>query len=125
MKQKKHLQEILHCFKKKKADEIISLIEPESKSDIQLNKSYKENEFGSLMTTNFITLEYGIGIKKSIEQLIEEAEENDNTETLYIVKDGEDYVYSVEDIITDNYNYTAALQDGAVPDVVESEKAVQ
>ena len=43
---------------------------------------------------------------------------------LYIVKDGEDYVYSVEDIMTDNYNYTAALQDGAVPDVVESEKAV-
>lgn len=83
--------DILEGLDKKKADEIISLIEPESKSDIQLIKSYKENEFGSLMTTNFITLEYGIGIKKSIEQLIEEAEENDNIETLYIVKDGKFY----------------------------------
>jgi magnesium transporter len=43
------------------------------------------------MTTNYITLEYGIGIKKSIEQLIEEAEENDNIETLYIIKDNKFY----------------------------------
>ena len=83
--------DILEGLDQKKAEEIISLIEPESKSDIQLIKSYKDNEFGSLMTTNFITLDYGIGIKKSIEQLIEKAEENDNIETLYIVKDGKFY----------------------------------
>ena len=83
--------DILEGLDKKKADEIINLIEPESKNDIQLIKSYKDNEFGSLMTTNFITLEYGIGIKKSINQLIDKAEENDNIETLYIVKDGQFY----------------------------------
>ena len=83
--------DILEGLDKKKADEIINLIEPEQKSDIQLIKSYKDNEFGSLMTTNYITLEHGIGIKKSINQLIEEAEENDNIETLYIVKDGKFY----------------------------------
>ena len=83
--------DILEGLDKKKADEIIDLIEPEQKNDIQLIKSYKENEFGSLMTTNYITLEHGIGIKKSINQLIEEAEENDNIETLYIVKDGKFY----------------------------------
>ena len=83
--------DILEELDEKKANEIISLIEPESKSDIQLLQSYEDDEFGSLMTTNYITLEYGIGIKKSIEQLIEEAEENDNIETLYIVKDGKFY----------------------------------
>lgn len=83
--------DILEELDEKKANEIISLIEPESKSDIQLLQSYEDDEFGSLMTTNYITLEYGIGIKKSIEQLIEEAEENDNIETLYIMKDGKFY----------------------------------
>ena len=83
--------DILEGLDKKKADEIIDLIEPEQKNDIQLIKSYKDNEFGSLMTTNYITLEYGIGIKKSTNQLIEQAEENDNIETLYIVKDGKFY----------------------------------
>lgn len=83
--------DILEELDEKKASEIISLIEPESKSDIQLLQSYEDDEFGSLMTTNYITLEYGIGIKKSIEHLIEEAEENDNIETLYIVKDGKFY----------------------------------
>ena len=65
--------DILEGLDKKKADEIINLIEPEQKNDIQLIKSYKDNEFGSLMTTNYITLEHGIGIKKSINQLIEDA----------------------------------------------------
>lgn len=83
--------DILEGLDQKKADEIISLIEPESKSDIELLKSYKDNQFGSLMTTNYITLEHGIGIKASIKQLIEEAEENDNIETLYIEKDGQFY----------------------------------
>ncbi len=83
--------DILEELDKKKAEEIINLIEPESKNDIQLIKSYKDNEFGSLMTTNFITLDYGIGIKKMIEQLIEKAEENDNIETLYILKDNKFY----------------------------------
>ena len=79
--------DILEELDDKKADEIISLIEPESKSDIQLLRSYKDDEFGSLMTTNFITLEYGTGIKNMMDALIEEAEENDNIETLYIIKD--------------------------------------
>ena len=83
--------DILEELDEKKANEIISLIEPESKSDIQLLQSYEDDEFGSLMTTNYITLEYGIGIKKSIEQLIEEAEENDNIETFYIIKDNKFY----------------------------------
>ncbi|MCR4855448.1 MAG: CBS domain-containing protein [Erysipelotrichaceae bacterium] len=83
--------DILEGLDEKKAEQIINLIEPEYKSDIQLIQSYNDDEFGSLMTTNYITLEYGIGIKKSIEQLIEEAEENDNIETLYIIKDDQFY----------------------------------
>lgn len=83
--------DILEGLDEKKAEQIINLIEPESKSDIQLLKSYKENEFGSLMTTNYITLEYGLGVKESINKLIEQAEENDNIETLYIIKDDKFY----------------------------------
>ena len=83
--------DILEGLDEKKAEQIINLIEPESKSDIQLLKSYKENEFGSLMTTNYITLEYGLGVKESINKLIEQAEENDNIETLYIIKDNKFY----------------------------------
>lgn len=83
--------DILEGLDEKKAEQIINLIEPESKSDIQLLKSYKENEFGSLMTTNYITLEYGLGVKESINKLIEQAEENDNIETLYITKDDKFY----------------------------------
>ena len=83
--------DILEALDKEKADEIISLVEPEMQSDIQLIKSYDDNEFGSLMTTNFISIPYGLGVRKSIDTLIEEAEENDNIETIYITKDGKFY----------------------------------
>ncbi len=83
--------DILEALDKDKAEEIISLVEPEMQSDIQLIKSYSDNEFGSLMTTNFITIPYGLGVRKSIDKLIEEAEENDNIETIYITKDGKFY----------------------------------
>jgi len=83
--------DILEGLDEKKAEQIINLIEPEYKSDIQLIQSYDDDQFGSLMTTNFITLPYGIGIKRSIDELIEKAEENDNIETLYIVKDEQFY----------------------------------
>ena len=83
--------DILEALDKKKADEIIDLVDPEVKSDIQLIKSYSDNEFGSLMTTNFITLEYGHGRNEMISELIEKAEENDNIETLYITKNDQFY----------------------------------
>ena len=54
-------------------------------------KSYKDNEFGSLMTTNFITIRHGLSIKKSIDHLIEEAKENDNIETIYIVNENNEF----------------------------------
>ena len=83
--------DILEGLDQKKADEIINLIEPESKSDIQLIKSYDNNEFGSLMTTNYIKIRHGLSIKKSMNQLIDEAEENDNIETIYIVNDNDEF----------------------------------
>ncbi len=79
--------DLLEGMDQNKANELIDLIDSEQKSDIQLIKSYKDNEFGSLMTTNFITIPHGLSIKRSIDHLIEEAKENDNIETVYIVND--------------------------------------
>ncbi len=83
--------DILEELDQKKASDIIDLIETDSKNDIRLIQSYSDNEFGSMMTTNFISIEYGLTIKRSIEQLIEKAEENDNIETIYMTKDGQFY----------------------------------
>ena len=83
--------DILEELDQKKARDIIDLIETDSQKDIKLIQSYRDDQFGSLMTTNFISIEYGLSIKKSINQLIEKAEENDNIETIYMTRDGQFY----------------------------------
>ncbi len=72
-----------------KAQEIIKLMEPEAKEDIELINSYADNQFGSLMTTNFIAVRYGLSLEQKRESLIEQAKENDNIGTIYLLNDND------------------------------------
>ena len=56
----------------------------EVKEDIRLIDSYDEDEFGSKMSTNFISVTRGSSIKQATKTLISEAAENDNIYTLIL-----------------------------------------
>ena len=81
--------DILEGLNDKKAKEIIELIEPEAKEDIELINSYADNQFGSLMTTNFIAIRCGLSKKETMESLIAQAEDNDNIGTVYLLNENE------------------------------------
>ena len=81
--------DILEGLNDKKAKEIIELIEPEAKEDIELINSYADNQFGSLMTTNFIAIRYGLTKKEAMESLVRQAEDNDNIGTVYLLNENE------------------------------------
>lgn len=87
-------------------NQLIELIDEDSKEDINLIRSYEEDEIGSVMTTNFIEIERGISIKQAMRQLIAQAEDNDNITTLF-VKDSDGTFYGAIDlkdlIIARNY----------------------
>ena len=53
--------------------------------DIALLASFDEDEIGSIMSTNFIEIKTGTSIKEAMKELIEQAAENDNIQTIYVV----------------------------------------
>ena len=69
------------------SNELIELIDEDAKKDIDLIQSYDEDEIGSKMTTNYVTLTLDLTIKQAMKRLVEQAAENDNITTLYVKKE--------------------------------------
>lgn len=78
-------------------EKIVSMIDDESSRDIELIRSYDDDEVGSLMTTNFIEIRNDLTIKQAMRSLIKQAEENDNISTIY-VSDGDGKFYGALDL---------------------------
>lgn len=92
---------------------LIDLMDDESKKAVLLVASFDEDEIGSKMTTNFISIRYDISIKAAMTELIAQAAGNDNVATIYVVdKDNEFYgAIDLKDLII-------ARQDSALDDII-------
>ncbi len=77
--------DILRKIDRTKRNLIIQLLDEETKKDIALIASYDEDEIGSRMTTNYIEIRDNLSIKEAMHSLVEQAAENDNISTLYVV----------------------------------------
>ena len=68
--------------------EILELIDDaEIKEEIELIDSYDEDEFGSYMSTNFISVKRSGTIKAAMRTLVNEAAENDNIYTIFVLEE--------------------------------------
>lgn len=63
------------------------MIDDETKTDIRLINSYDEDEMGSLITTNYICIKQNLTIRQAMHELVQQAGENDNITTIYVVDD--------------------------------------
>ena len=77
--------------------QMVSLLDEESQKDVNMLLSYEEDEVGSLMTTNFIVIPQGLSVKEAMDEVIEQAGENDNIATIYI-EDEKGYYYGAMDL---------------------------
>ena len=59
----------------------------EAREDIRLIQSYSDEEIDSKMTTNFIAICRGITIKQAMRALVQQAADNDNLSTIYVIED--------------------------------------
>lgn len=76
---------LLRQLNKREREILIELIDSESKTDIALISSFDEEQIGSKMTTNFVSIYSSLTIKGATRELIKQAAENDNISTLYVV----------------------------------------
>lgn len=76
---------------------LVNMLDDESGRDVQLILSYEEEEIGSRMTTNYIVIKNNLSVRQAMEELIDQAGENDNISTIYVV-DTDDIYYGAIDL---------------------------
>lgn len=83
------LLDYLRALDKAERNMLIDLMKEETKNELSLLDSFDEDEIGSKMTTNFVTVTEGATVRQAMKSLIEQAADNDNISTIYVVdKDG-------------------------------------
>lgn len=106
-------------------ERLSELLDEEAREDIQLIRSYDEDEIGSRMTTNFIEIHKDMSVKEAMKALISQAEKNDNISTLYVC-DGEGKYYGaldLKDLITAReYTELEPLMSTSYPYVKDHER---
>ena len=114
--------EYLSALAKKERNILIELMPEDSKKEISLLASFDEDEIGSKMTTNYIAIPEGLGVRQAMHELIEQAAENDNVSTIYVIDEDETLLgaidlkdliraregSSLDDIIMTSYPYVYA-----------------
>ena len=93
---------ILHTIEKQRRELIIDALPPDMQRDIRLLASFDEDEIGSKMTTNCIVIRENLSVPEAMNELVRQAEENDNISTIFVVdEDGEFYgAIDLKELIT-------------------------
>ena len=119
--------DVLEDLNQEQQDAIIARMDEEARADVKLIRSYPEDEIGSKMTTNYIVIKRGISIKAAMRSLVEQAADNDNLSTIYVVDEDDRFYGAVtlqdliiarehtdlEDLITTSYPYVYDHEDVA------------
>ena len=114
--------EYLKELEKDQRDAIIDLMDGDTKEEILLLCSFDEDEIGSKMTTNYISVTMGCTVRQAMRELISQAAENDNISTIYVVDEDQTYLGAIDlkdliiarentdltEIITTSYPYVYA-----------------
>ena len=113
---------------------LISMMDEDSTEDIRLIQSFEEDEIGSMMTTNYVTIPERFTIKEAMRSVVRQAHHSDNINTIYVVdQDGKcagafelkdliiarDYV-PLDDIVSKSYPSVRAK--AKISDVIEDLK---
>lgn len=87
---------VLREIEKEKRALIIDAIKPEIQNEIRMIASFDDDEIGSRMTTNCIIIRENLTIKQAMDELIRQAEENDNISTLFVVDENEEFYGAID-----------------------------
>lgn len=125
---------ILRELERQKRELVIDALPEDIRRDIALVASFDEDEIGSRMTTNCIVVRENISVKQAMDELVRQAEENDNISTIFVTDaDGAFYGAvdlkelitaknkgSLEDLILTSFPYVYAHE--AIDDCIEKLK---
>lgn len=93
---------ILQELDKDRREMLIDALAPDTRREIRLIASFDDDEIGSRITTNCIVLRESLDVPSAMEQLVDQARDNDNISTLFVVDDGGTFCGAIDlrDLIT-------------------------
>ena len=93
--------EVLDELEDERRKEIFGLLDEETAKDIKLIENYDDDLIGSRMTTNFVTVLMTSSIKEAMKSVVDQAAENDNISTIYVVDEDDVYkgAFSLRDLV--------------------------
>jgi len=106
-------------------EQLIALMDGESSEDIRLISSFEEDEIGHRMTTNYVTISESYTIKEAMRSVVEQAHENDNINTIYVLDAEGKYAGAIELkdlIIARDYTLLESIISRSYPSVYATEK---
>ena len=127
--------DVLEELDEEKREEIVKLMDQEAVEDIKAITQYDEDELGSKMTNNFITILNNDTVTSAMKKVISQAADNDNVSTIFVL-DADDKLYGelelrdliiarkdtdLSKIIKTNYPYyfATAKVDETLPELKE------
>ena len=87
---------VLREIGKEKRSLIIDAVKPEIQQEIRMIASFDDDEIGSRMTTNCIIIRENLTVKQAMDELVRQAEENDNISTLFVVDENGEFYGAVD-----------------------------
>ena len=124
--------DILEDLDEEKQKEVIELLDEEIARDVELISAYEEDELGSIITNDFVSIKNNFTVKEAMKSVIAQAENCNNITTIYVTDDNGIYCGAIqlkdlfiaradtllEDIIATSYPcFNANLK---IADVLES-----
>lgn len=88
--------EYLRGLDKPQREMLLDLMEEDVKRELTMLSAFDEDEIGSRMTTNFVAIPAGLGVRQAMRELIAQAAEHDNISTLYVVDEEETLVGAID-----------------------------
>lgn len=77
-------------------DKIEENLSEETSGDIKLISSYEDDEIGSLISNNYISICHTLTVKEAMKELIRQSADNDNITTLYAVDEHERFYGAID-----------------------------
>ena len=93
--------DVLENIDEDMSEKLTQLMDKETAEDVKLIQSFPETQIGSKMTTNFIAIAKGLGVRQAMKEMVRQAEENDNVYIIYVCnEDGTLYgTLDIKDLI--------------------------
>lgn len=88
--------ELLQSLSKEARASVLDLMPANVRAEIRLVSSFDEDEIGSRMSTNYITIAKNASIPQAREALVRQASENDNIATLYVLDEGNTFCGAID-----------------------------